>query len=252
MKTTAIAIVTLRDVLRRKVQVNLLIFGAALVLASYVLSLLTLGHMHRIISDLGLSAMEAIGTMLAVFLGASVVAGDVERRVVYPIITKPVSRTQYIVGRYLGLAVALLLNLAIMSMILAAVLAFEAQSMSPVNSVLLAAVLMLGVQYLVVAAVAVLFSCVTNTTLAAIFAFSIAIAGHLTNEMRNLWQGGAAWLPKAIWYALPNLGSLSLNAEVIYGSPVPPSSWIAAVYGLLYAAAALAVASLVFERRDLR
>lgn len=252
MKTLALASITIREVLRRRVQVNLLVFGIALVIAAYVMSLLTLGEMHRIISDLGLSAMELIGTLLAVFLGASIVAGDVERRVIYPVVAKPVSRTQYIMGRYAGLAGALLVNLLVMAVVLAAVLAFDAHSFRPVDPTFAGAVLMIGVQLLVIAAVAVLFSCVTSTTLAAIFTLSVAMAGHLTNDMRNLWQSGSTWLPKLIWYALPNLGSLSLNAEVIYRKPIPASAWIAALYGLLYAASALAIASLAFERRDFR
>lgn len=252
MKTASIAAVTLREVLRRKVQVNLLIFGTLLVLATYLISLLTLGEMHRIISDLGLSAMEAIGTLLAVFLGSSLIAGDVERRVLYPVVAKPVTRTQYILGRYAGLGVALLLNLAVMAAALGAVLAFDARSLSAVDRTFLLAVVMMGVQFLVVAAVAVLFSCVTSSTLAAIFTLSVVIAGHLTNEMRNLWQGPATWLPRVIWYALPNLASLSLNEQVIYRSPVQPGTWLAALYGLLYAVASLAIASLAFERRDFR
>ena len=252
MKTIAIASVTLRELLRRKVQVNLLIFGVVLVVSSWIVSLLTLGEMHRIISDLGLTAMELVGTLLAVFLGASVIAGDVERRVIYPIVAKPVSRTQYIGGRYAGLAVALLLNLLFMGIVLAGVLAFDARSLRPIDTSFAGAVLMIGVQLLVVAAVAVLFSCITSTTLAAIFTLSVAMAGHLTNDMRNLWQGESTWLPTAIWYALPNLGSLSLNAEVIYRQPVPSSAWIAALYGLLYAISALAIASIAFEWRDFR
>jgi hypothetical protein len=70
--------------------------------------------------------------------------------------------------------------------------------------------------------------------------------------MLNLWQAGNTWLPKLIWYALPNLSALSLNSEVIYRSPVPASTWLAALYGGAYAATALALASVVFERRDFR
>ena len=251
-KILAVASITLREVLRRKVQVNLLVFGVLLVVASYVVSLLTLGEMHRIISDLGLTAMELIGTLLAVFLGATLVAGDVERRVLYPVVAKPVSRTQYVLGRYAGLAAALLLNLTIMAAALAAALALEARSFATIDPAFVAAVGAMGVQLLVLAAVAVLFSCVTNGTLASIFTLCVAIAGHLTNDLRALWQGGAEWVPKLLWYALPNLGSLSLNAEVIYRQPVPGTAWTAAAYGLLYAATALALASAVFERRDFR
>ncbi len=252
MNAIAIAAVTLREILRRKVQVNLLVFGTLLVLASYLVSLLTLGYMRRIVSDLGLSAMQLVGTLLAVFLGATLVAGDVERRVVHPIVAKPVSRTEYLLGRYAGLCAALVLNLAVMSAALAAVLVVEAGSFSTIDRVFLAAVAMLGLQLVVVGAVAVLFSSFTSSTLAAIFTLSVAIAGQLTNEMRSMWQGSSAWLGKLVWYAVPNLGALSLNESVVYRTAVPAATWLAAAYAALYAATALAIASAAFERRDLR
>jgi ABC-type transport system involved in multi-copper enzyme maturation permease subunit len=252
MNVLAIAAVTFRELLRRKVQVNLLVFGTLLVLASYVLSLLTLGFMHRILADLGLSAMLLIGTLLAVFLGSTVVAGDVERRVLYPIIAKPVSRTEYLLGRFAGLSVALLLNLAVMAVALAAVLVFEAGTLATLDRPFFAAVAMMGVQLVVIAAVAVLFSSLTSSTLAAIFTLSLAIAGQLTNEVRNLWKGGAEWLGAIVWYVVPNLGALSLNEAVVYRTPLPEGTAAAAVYALCYAGAALAIASLTFERRDLR
>jgi Cu-processing system permease protein len=252
MNVLAIASVTLRELLRRKVQVNLLVFGTLLVLSSYVISLLTLGYMRRILSDLGLTSMQAIGILLATFLGASVVAGDVERRVLYPVVAKPVSRTEYLLGRYLGLAVALLLNLAVMAVALAAMLVFEAGDLSTLDGTFAAAIAMLGLQFVVVAAVAVLFSSLTSTTLAAIFTLSVAVAGMLTNEVRSLWKGGAELLGALVFYAVPNLGALSLNEAVVYRTAVPPGTAWAAVYAVLYAAAALAIASAAFERRDLK
>jgi ABC-type transport system involved in multi-copper enzyme maturation permease subunit len=252
MNVLAIASVTLRELLRRKVQVNLLVFGTLMVLASYAISLLTLGFMRRILSDLGLTSMQAIGVLLATFLGASVVAGDVERRVLYTVVAKPVSRTEYLLGRYLGLAVALLLNLLVMALALAAMLVLEAGTLATLDGTFAVAIAMLGLQFVVVAAVAVLFSSITSSTLAAIFTLSVAVAGMLTNEVRNLWKGGAEWLGTVVWYLVPNLGALSLNESVVYRTPVPPGSWWAAAYALLYAAAALALASAVFERRDLR
>jgi ABC-type transport system involved in multi-copper enzyme maturation permease subunit len=242
MKVLIVAGVTLRELLRRKVQVNLLLFGVLLILASSAVSALTLGEMHRILSDLGLTAMALIGTLLA---------GDVERRVVYPVIAKPVSRSAYLLGRYAGLAVALVLNLAVMAVFLAALLALDARGLDPVDGTLGAAVLAMGVQLLVVGAVAVLFSALTTPTLASIFALAVAVAGHLTNDMRAFWRG-AAWVAKAIWYLVPNLSALSLNDAVIYRAPVPEGTWIASLYGLLYAGAALALAAFAFERRDLR
>jgi ABC-type transport system involved in multi-copper enzyme maturation permease subunit len=248
----SIALVTLREVLRRKVQVNLLLFGSLVIAASFMISKLTIGEQHRILSDLGLSAATAIGTLIAVFVGSSMVAGDIERRVLLPVIAKPVTRTQYLVGRYLGLSASLLANLAVMALVLAAVLAIEAGSARPLDRSLLGAIGMLGVQLLVVAAVAILFSALTSTTLAAIFTLAIAIAGHLSGEVRAIWQGDATWVATLVWYLVPNLGALSLNGSVVYRTPVPPGAWLAAGYGALYAASALALASFAFEKRDLR
>ncbi len=248
----SIASVTLREVFRRKVQVSLLLFGGLLILAAYLVSGLTIGEWHRMISDLGLTAMQLIGILVAVFVGASLVSGDIERRVLLPVVAKPVTRTQYLLGRYLGLAAVLLANLVVMAALLGALLAFDDGSLRAIDAAFLAAVGLIGVQYLVVAAVAVLFSSLSSTTLAAIFALAVAIAGQFTSEVRALWQGPATWVPRLLWYLLPNLGALNANDAVIYRTPPPAQIWLAALYAALYAGAALSLAALSFERRDLR
>lgn len=248
----SIALVTFREVVRRKVQVSLLLFGALLILSAYLVGNLTIGDWHRIVSDVGLSAMQLIGILVAVFVGSSLVSGDIERRVLQPVVAKPVSRTQYIVGRYLGLAAILVANLVAMGVLLGAVLVLDAGSMKPIDRAFLSAVALTGAQYLVVAAVAVLFSSITSTTLAAIFSLAVALAGQYTSEVRALWQGPGTWVPRLLWYLLPNLGALNANDSVIYRTPPPAQAWLAALYALLYAGAALSIAALAFEKRDLR
>lgn len=252
MKVLAIAAVTLREALRRKVQVNLLLFGLFMVAASYAISTLTLGEMHRVISDIGLSSMTAVGSLLAAFLGSGSIAGDLERRTVHSIAAKPVARAEYVIGRYAGLSVALILNLAVMATALGTILALDARSASVLDVPFFAAVALLGVQLLIVAAVAILFSALTSTTLAAIFTLAVTVAGQLSNDMLNLWRTGGVWVAKLVWYALPNLGALNLNEAVIYHDAIPPAVWFRGLYGLLYAAASVALACLLFERRDFR
>jgi Cu-processing system permease protein len=248
----SLAGVTFREIFRRKVQVSLLLFGGLLILGAYAVGGLTIGEWHRIISDLGLSAMQLVGILVAVFIGSSLIAGDVERRVLLPVVAKPVSRTQYLLGRYLGLAGALLVNLVAMALLLGAVLALNEGGARPIDRAFLTAVAFIGVQFLVVGAVAVLFSAVSSATLAATFSLAVAIAGQFTNELRSLWQGPATWVPRLLWYLLPNLGALNANEAVIYRAPPPAQAWLAVLYAALYAATALALASLAFERRDLR
>ena len=248
----SIAFVTFREIIRRKVQVTLLLFGALLVLASYVVGGLTIGELHRIVSDLGLSAMQLIGILVAVFVGSSLISGDIDRRVLLPVVAKPTSRTQYLLGRYLGLVAILVVNLIAMAALLGSVLILDARSLRPIDAAYLSAVCLIGVQFVVVGSVAVLFSAVSSTTLAATFTLAVAIAGQYTSEVRALWQGPATWVPRLLWYLLPNLGALNANESVIYRTPPPAAAWLISAYGLLYAGAALSLAAIAFERRDLR
>jgi len=252
MKLLAIAGISLREALSRKIQVNLLLFGLALVAASFLASSLTIGEQHRIIADFGLSAMSFVTVLLAAFLSAALISGDMERRVLYPVVAKPVSRATYLLGRYLGLAAALVLNVLAMAVLLGALLVLDARSAAPLDGMLAAAVALLCAKALVVAAVGVLFSSFTTTTLAAIFTLAMAIAGHLTNDMRALWRGGSDWVARLVWYAVPNLSGLTLNEAVVYHAPVGWATLLPALQALLYAATALALGAAIFERRDFK
>lgn len=248
----AISLVTVREVLRRKLQVNLFFFGLVLVGTSYLVSGLTLGEGYRILADMGLSSMQLIGFLAAVFVGSNLITGDMERRVLHPILAKPISRSGYVLGRYLGLAIVLVLNLAVMAGLFALILVVNSGDLRPLGRNFLEAVALQGVQFLVVGAVAILFSAITSPTLAAIFTLAVAISGLMTGELRALWKGPGTWIPRLLWYLLPNLSAMNANESLVYRTPPPAQAWLAAAYGFCYASAALALAVLVFERRDLR
>lgn len=252
MKLLAIAAVTFREALSRKIQVTLLIFAVLLLVATYVATLLTLGYTHRILADLGLSGMELVSILLATFLGADLVAGDVQRRVIYAVAAKPVSRTQYLLGRYLGLSAALAFNLLAMALMLSALFVYDAGSLAPLTPVLAGAFGALLLKVLTVASIAALFSCFTNSTLAAIFTLSLTIAGYLTGELRALWEGDHAWIATVIWYALPDLGALTTNEAVIYRTALPAALGLSSLLAVLHAAVALTLGAAVLERRDFR
>jgi len=256
-KIVAIAWVTVREALRQKLAVNLLVFAVVLVIASLTLSTLTFGEQYRIIADIALSSMEIFGTLIAVFLGAGLIARDVERRTVYPIIAKPVSRAQYVVGRYLGLVSTTTLNLLLMAAVLTAVLFYYLHSLSffgdtPFFAVLLA----MAVRFAMVGAVAAFFSTFTTSTLAVIFTLALTVAGQLSSDFVRYWGEHGALARAAGWLAfvlVPNLESLNLKEAMVYKDPVPLSFFTTGVgYGLLYAAAVVAFAVAVFSRRDLR
>jgi Cu-processing system permease protein len=251
-KILAIAALTVRDALRQKLAVNLLLFAVLIITASIVLSRLTFGEQYRIIADLALSSAALFGTLIAVFLGAGLVANDVQRRTVYPILAKPVSRAEYLLGRYAGLAATVTLNLAVMAATTFAVLAVYREGFGFLATTpIAAAFLMLAVQLAMVAAIAVLFSSFTNATLAAILTLALALGGHLSREALPYWAQSAAG--RAMSLVVPNLAALDLKVEVVYERAVALSSLaVVGGYGVLYSASCLALAAAIFARRDLR
>jgi ABC-type transport system involved in multi-copper enzyme maturation permease subunit len=253
----AIAAVTVREAIRQKLAVNLLVFALAVLAASITISELTFGEQYRIIVDIGLSAMEVFGTLIAVFLGAALIARDVERKSLYMVIAKPVSRAQYAAGRYLGLVATLVLNMAVMALVFAAVLAVYTGGLGFLRDTPFLAVLAsMAVRFAVVSAVATFFSSFSTATLAAIFTLSLVVAGQLSSDLVRYWsrQGPvASALGKALYVLVPNLEAMNLKEAMVYRDPIPASFALAGVaYGLLYSAALVALSAAVFSRRDLR
>jgi Cu-processing system permease protein len=256
-KSIEIAKVTVREALRQKLAVNLLVFAVALVAGSLLLSTLTFGEQYRIIVDIALTGMEVFGTLIAVFLGAGLVARDVERRTVYPIIAKPVSRAQYVLGRYLGLVATTTLNLAVMALVLLLVLGLYQRGFGFLRDTPLLAVLAsFVVQFAMIGAIATFFSAFTTVTLSAIFTLSLVVAGHVAADLVYYWskQGGAArLLGQAAYLVVPNLEALNLKEAMVYRDPLPAGFALTGYgYGLLYAAAVVALSVGIFARRDLR
>ncbi len=252
-----LARVTVREALRQKLAVNLLVFAVALVSASFVISQLTFGEQYRVIVNIALSSMEVFGTLIAVFLGANLVAGDVQRRTVFPIVAKPVSRAQYVAGRYAGLVVTTTLNLALMALFFVGVLAFYLRGLGFVaETPLVATLAATALQFAMIAAVAVLFSTFTTATLSAIFTLSFVVAGHLASDLVVYWtkQGLAlGWLGKALYVLVPNLEALNFKEAMVYKDHLAAGpTALAFTYGVLYSVGVVAVAAAIFSRRDLR
>jgi ABC-type transport system involved in multi-copper enzyme maturation permease subunit len=246
-----IAALTVREAIRQKLAVNLLVFALVIMSVSIVLSELTFGEQYRIIADLALSSAAVFGTLIAVFLGAGLVAGDVQRRTVYPILAKPVSRAQYVLGRFAGLAATLTLNLAVMAATTFAVIAVYRGDLGFLRTTpIVAAFVALAAQLAMIAAIAVLFSTFTNATLTAVVSLSIAVSGHLARDAFPLWMKSA--LGRAAALVVPNLAALDLKLAVVYEQPVALGQVaLLLAYAACYAGVCVALAAAVFSRRNL-
>lgn len=257
MRASTIAANTVREALRERLLYNLVVFAVILTAGSLTVSQLTLGDQSRIIADIGTSSTQVFGTLIAVFLGVGLISRELDRRTSYAVLARPVSRAEFLVGKYLGLLATLALNLTVMACATAAALWAQRGDLGFLTGGFAAAFALMLVQFAVCAAFAVLFASYSTATLATIFTLSLVAAGHVFAEIRGFWlrapQTGMKELIRVLDVLLPNFGLLDLKEAVTYADPVSMGSvLIRATYGAGYAGVVLAIAALVFSRKDVR
>ncbi len=264
---SAVAVNVFRESVRDRVPYNLVLFAVLLIASSYLLGQLTAGQDVKIIKDLGLAATSVFGLFIAIFIGIGLVSKEVERRSIYALLAKPVSRPQFVVGKYAGLVLTLAVNVAVMSMALYAVLAYmtwaapasaragwDAPGLDPA---LLEAIFLIFVQLMIVTAVALFFSTFSTPILSAALTFGLFVAGHFNTDLRNfdrvVSSRPAVWFARGVYHVLPDLSAFDVKTEVVHGLPVSAGYLLTtSAYGVAYIAALLLLATLIFSRRDFK
>ncbi|MGQ0810790.1 MAG: ABC transporter permease [Nitrospiraceae bacterium] len=247
-----IAANTFKENLRDKILYNLLFFALLLIGASVVLASLTFTEQHKIVTDMGLAAINMIGVILAIFVGIGLVSKEIERRTIYTIMARPLKRWEFILGKYCGLALTLFVNIVIM---LAVYLVTLWMSEATIHVALLQAVQLIFVELLVVTAIALFFSTFSSSTLSAIMTIGLYVIGHLTTDLKGVALKSKNETIQAVmtglYYLCPNLETLNIKGQAAMGVAVTlPYEAMASVYGLFYAALIITAACAIFQRRD--
>jgi ABC-type transport system involved in multi-copper enzyme maturation permease subunit len=250
----AIAFNTVRELVRSKLLYTLLLFAGLLIAGSIAIAQLTMGGWERIITDVSLAAIEMVGLLVAVLIGVSVVAGEVEKRTIYPTLAKPVSRGAFLFGRYAGLSAILALMTGIMLALLWLTLSLSGYALS--GTALFAASLIL-IELLLMASAALFFSSFTTPILASAFSLSLFLIGHLLSDLRAFAERSKNPAVRAFVEGaarvLPDLELLNLKGHAANALPVGGHFVAAsAAYGLAYAGLLLVLSIAVFRRRDLK
>mgnify|MGYP001206748628 FL=1 len=251
MRILSIAVNTFRENLREKLLYNLLFFALLMIGSSILLSRITLGDYHRLILDLGLASINLFGVLIAIFVGIGLVSKEVDRKTIYTIVSKPIPRYEFLLGKYCGLVITLLANTVVMVAGLLIVL----QVMDvPITSLVFKSLALIFLELMVITAVAVLFSTFTSATLSAIFTLAVYVIGHLSGDLKEFSKKldeVSQMAVNAIYYTLPNLERFNLKGHVIHHLDFGLADMaLTLAYGLTYAAFLLLLASVIFQRRD--
>jgi ABC-type transport system involved in multi-copper enzyme maturation permease subunit len=255
-----VAINVFKESVRDRVLYNLVAFAALLMGASYLIGQLTAGQDVKIIKDLGLAAIATFGLLIAVFIGIGLVWKEVDRRSIYSLLSKPVGRHEFILGKYAGLAVTLLVNVAIMTLAFYTILAYLSTQFPAARATdpgMLAAIVLIFLELLLVTAIALFFSTFSSPFLSAALTIGLWVIGHFNEDLRNFESvvdsRAAVYLARGLYYVLPNFAVFDIKAQVVQDLPVPLSYIVAtALYGTVYIALLLTAAVVVFSRRDFK
>jgi Cu-processing system permease protein len=243
---------TFRESLRDKILYNLLLFALLLIGASVLLADLSIAEHSKVITDMGLAAINLVGVLIAVFVGIGLVTKEIERRTVYTIMARPISRSQFILGKYLGLGLTLVVNIAIMLVVFLITLWL---TQTPVHISLFQAVGLILIEVLLITAIALFFSTFSSATVSAIMTLGVYVIGHLATDLKGIAQKGKSeavqTIMTGIYYIFPNLEWLNIKGQAARGVSVSLTyQLLATTYGILYAALLLVAACVVFQRRD--
>jgi ABC-type transport system involved in multi-copper enzyme maturation permease subunit len=246
---------TFREAVRDRVLYNLVLFVLLITAAAIFLGELTAGQEKRTIVNLGLSAMLLFGAFIAIFVGVSLVSKEIEKRTVYAIFSKPIERYEFIIGKYLGLCLTLLVNVFAMGIGVSLALIFIGGRELALT--IWGAIFLIYLELTILTAVAILFSSFSSPALSALLSFFIFIIGHFSASLNEFATGLGSKFAKlffaTLYYILPNLSHFSFITNAARGE-VPPRAMIfgGIAYSVIYISILLIITITIFNRRNFK
>ena len=254
MPALTLAKYTIKMYLKERILLVVLLFGIILMVSSFVLSPLAVGAQQKIVVDIGLAAISILGIVLIILFGASTFYREREKGILTALLSKPISRVDYVLGKYLG-------TLATVAMVMVAMAAlhFLVMKLSGItfSSMFFWAVYLSVLEASVIISVMALFSSFSTPILGSFFTLCIFVSGSLSRDLLAFAErfGSTAFkvLATAAYYLLPNLALFNARQEAVHDLPLQDGFiYSVTIYGIFYSLFMLLLASLVFRRKDIR
>jgi ABC-type transport system involved in multi-copper enzyme maturation permease subunit len=253
-RISAIATNTVREAIRNKLLYTLLFFAVAVIGCAVLVASLSYVEGDRIIQDVGLASIRLFSLGIAIFVGIGLIHNEVERRTIQTILSKPVSRADFLLGKYFGLLATVWLQVAIMGV---AFVVVSLAAGAPLGSGIAWALVLFCMELAVIVAVATLFSAFTTPLLASLFTVGIWLVGHLTRDLLALGkqadQESVQLVTGLLYRVLPDLEAFNLSIEAVHGLPIAPDQVVwPMLLGVGYSIVLLFVATQIFQKRDMK
>jgi ABC-type transport system involved in multi-copper enzyme maturation permease subunit len=248
-----IALNGFRESRRNRITVIVFAFALVMIFSSTVALEMTVATFDRVMTDLGLGVLSIITTFLAIFLGSGLIPREIERRTIFMIVAKPVSRTAFIVGRLIGNLLTIGFVMALMAALFFAQVAWNS---SPHSSQLVA-IYGVGLQLVLLTSIAFAVAATSSQYVTAIVSTGLYFLGHLSGDLYKMAErstsSALSLIGKALYYLIPNFERLDFKPRATYLEPTTGSELLSAsMYTVGYSAVLIVVACALFSKRDFK
>jgi ABC-type transport system involved in multi-copper enzyme maturation permease subunit len=245
---------TFREAVRDRVFHSILFFAVGVVVFSLILKDVSIGDQDKVVRSVAQGGIDLFASVIAIFLGISLVWKELEKKTIYTILSKPISRPIFILGKYTGLMLTVITEVVILTILYTVMMTLQ-QDFPP--TVFFVSIGLLIVELALLTAWATLFSAYSAPMTASAFTLAIFCIGHLADDLWLLGIKsevvGMQNLLQILYWVLPNFEVLSIRDAAVHGRDVPWSQVLHSMgYGLVYTVIVLSGAVLIFQKKDIK
>ena len=251
-KAWIIALNTFQESLRKRTLYILVVFALIVIGASKFFSFLTAEEEIKMIKDVSFSTIEFFGALIAIFGGLTAISGEIEKRTIYTLLSKPITRKNFFIGKFIGHSLVLLLNFILISLFFIGLLLFKK---SPPDIQTFKTLLLIYIELVLIGSITLTVATFATDPFNIIFSFFLYIAGHLITYGKQLVDRTESVIIKVLgtvlYTVIPNYENFNIRDKVVVGVNVSWSYIVkTGIYGILYITIILLLGIYFFQKRE--
>lgn len=251
-KALAIGNNTFREAVRKKALNVLLIFALVIIVSSVLFMYLSPGEEIKIIKDMGLGSIVFFGMLIAVFGASSLIPNEIENKTISTVITKPVRKAEFVLGKFLGVVIVIFIALVIMSIVFLSLVYLKEDRW---DIEIIKALILTFFELVVVASITICVSTIASSLFNATFGIFMYIVGHLTPRLDHMIEHTESVAVKIIMTILktilPNFENFNMRSLIVTGGHISDEYLFKVItYGLIYTFITMLIAFLLFNEKE--
>ena len=262
----SLAYITFVEGIRSRAIFGIFIMAILMFAATLTLTDLFMRDIVKVSADLSLATISFSGLLMVLFIGNNLLSKDIDKRTIYMVISRPISRAQYIIGKFLGLFLLIITAVIFLGVISSipvylAGLGYENTEAIFKWNIYIAAIIMIAMKLTLIAAVTIFFTSFTSTSfISLILTIATYIIGTSTETVKGILKMKTLEVEispfieviiKGVYYVFPNLSTFDIKLQASHGLPLPDGYFLwSAIYWLIYTGIMVSAASIIMNRRE--